>query len=217
MNSTAKEQNEKDTSPEGLYQNITLNDIQLAGAYYPILIDLAKHKHCLTYGELVQKAKERNPQSEVVKNAIPTSAGRKLDVVRIFTKERGLPDVTSLIINKAEGECGSFYTEHFDPIKTRNEVFAYNWDAVLPEFDLFVSRATKTATPRKRRKENEAAELLFAYYRDNRSKYPPSVKDKKELLMTLLMEGFSPEEAFTQVLKDAEVKNKLTRISPPSN
>ena len=35
---------------ESLYKNITLNDVQLAAAYYPILIDLAKHKHCLTYG-----------------------------------------------------------------------------------------------------------------------------------------------------------------------
>jgi hypothetical protein len=32
---------------ESMYTNITLNDIQLAAAYYPILIDLAKHKHCL--------------------------------------------------------------------------------------------------------------------------------------------------------------------------
>ncbi|ELU05565.1 hypothetical protein CAPTEDRAFT_217200, partial [Capitella teleta] len=38
--------------PVGLYGNITLNDVQLAAAYYPILIDLAKHKHRLTYGEL---------------------------------------------------------------------------------------------------------------------------------------------------------------------
>src|ERR1700730_5641558 len=29
---------------ESLYANITLTDVQLASAYYPILIDLAKHK-----------------------------------------------------------------------------------------------------------------------------------------------------------------------------
>ena len=43
---------------ESLYKTITLNDVQLASAYYPILVDLAKHKHCLTYGELVDKAKK---------------------------------------------------------------------------------------------------------------------------------------------------------------
>lgn len=87
--------------PVGLYGNITLNDVQLAAAYYPILIDLAKHKHRLTYGELVGKAKVIYPEKGYVQNAIPVSTGRKLDVVRIFTNERNLPDVTSLIINKS--------------------------------------------------------------------------------------------------------------------
>lgn len=187
------------TKSEGLYQNITLNDIQLAGAYYPILIDLARHQKRLTYGELVQKAKELHPDSDVVKNAIPTSAGRKLDVVRIFTKEKDLPDVTALIINKAEGECGSFYTDHFDPVKTRKEIFAFNWDDVSVDFDLFVSKVTVSATPRKQRKESEAAELLYAYYKDNRSKLPASINEKREFIMALLIEGLSPHEAFLQV------------------
>lgn len=187
------------TESEGLYPNITLNDIQLAGAYYPILIDLARHKHCLTYGELVQKAKEIHPDNDVVKNAIPTSAGRKLDVVRLFTKDKNLPDVTALIINKAEGECGSFYTDHFDPIKTREEVFAFDWDDVSVAFDLFVSKVTMSATPRKQRKESEAAELLYAYYKENRSKLPTSIHGKREYIIALLVDGLSPEEAFAQV------------------
>jgi hypothetical protein len=89
-------------STDNLYENITLNDVQLAAAYYPLLIDLAKHKHCLTYGELVDQAKETYPDLEYVQNAIAVSTGRKLDVVRMFTNERELPDVTSLIINKGQ-------------------------------------------------------------------------------------------------------------------
>lgn len=210
MNSSDIDLNEKQVWPESLYQNITLNDVQLGGAYYQILIELAKQKLCMTYSDLVQQAKERHPGNDVVQNAIAVSVGRKLEVVRLFTKQRGLPDVTSLIISKAEGECGSFYTEHFDPIKARAEVFAYDWDTVQPEFDLFVSMVTKTASlgkprheianPRKRRKETEAADLLFAFYKDNKSKYPLSVKEKKKMLMALLMDGFSPEEAFAQAL-----------------
>lgn len=92
---------------KSLSVNITLNDVQLARAYYPILIDLAKHKHCLTYGELVNKAKEMYPDLEYVKNAIAVSTGRKLDVVRLFTVEENLPDITSLIINQDKGECRS--------------------------------------------------------------------------------------------------------------
>lgn len=73
---------------ESFYANITLTDVQLASAYYPILIDLAKHKHCLTYGELVERAKSLHPNKSVVQKAIAISAGRRLDVVRIFTYER---------------------------------------------------------------------------------------------------------------------------------
>lgn len=46
---------------QGFYENVTLIDIQLASVYYPILVDLAKHKHCLTYTELVDRAKHENP------------------------------------------------------------------------------------------------------------------------------------------------------------
>lgn len=30
--------------PQSFYANVTLIDVQLASAYYPILVDLAKHK-----------------------------------------------------------------------------------------------------------------------------------------------------------------------------
>jgi hypothetical protein len=147
MTSAAQEQAETKITSE-FYQNITLNDVQLAGAYYTILIDLAMQSRCMTYGELVQQANERHLESDVVQNAIAVSAGRKLEVVRLFTKERGLPDIASLIISEAEGECGSYYGEHFDPVKSREEVFAYDWSMVLPEFNLYVANLSKMATPR---------------------------------------------------------------------
>lgn len=186
-------------SSASLYQNITLNDVQLAAVYYPILVDLAKHKHCLTYGELVDLAKEQHPNIDYVQNAIPVSTGRKLDVVRIFTRERELPDVTSLIINKVEGECGARFTEHFDPKSTREEVYAYNWSGVATDFDLYIEIAQKNSTPRKRRTRAEALKLMSAYYQENKDNYPPSIRDKREEIIILLMEGFSEEESFNQV------------------
>jgi hypothetical protein len=183
---------------EGLYPNITLNDVQLAAAYYPILIDLAKHKHCLTYGELVDRAKEEHPKKEVVQNAIAVSAGRKLDVVRLFTSERKLPDVTSLIINKNEGDCGSLYTAHFDPKKAREEVFKYDWKDVSTEFDLYIESAEKNATPRKRRTRDASLKLMSDHYSQNKSVYPLSIKDKREEIIILLMEGFDVEDCFIE-------------------
>jgi len=185
---------------ESLYKNITLNDVQLAAVYYPILIELAKHKHCLTYGELVNRAKEKYPNKEVVQNAIAVSTGRKLDVVRIFTSERDLPDVTSLVINKSQGECGIGFTEYFDPEKVREEVYQYNWVDVSIEFDLYIEGAEKNAIPKKKRTRKLATELMAKYYSDNKPSYPPSIKEKREEIIILLMEGFDVEECFKQFI-----------------
>ena len=186
---------------EGLNQNITLNDVQLATVYYPILIDLAKHKHCLTYGELVERAKEENPKNKIVKNAIAVSTGRKLDVVRIFTKGRGLPDVTSLIINKSEGECGVGFTDHFNPEKARLEVYQKNWSEVTIDFDLYIDVATKNAIPIKRRKRDEALNVLSEHYMNNKNLYSSKIKDYREDILILLMEGFDVKESFGDIVK----------------
>ena len=196
---------------DSLYANITLNDVQLAAAYYPILIDLAKHKHCLTYGELVDKAKEMYPTKEYVQNAIAVSTGRKLDVVRIFTAERDLPDVTSLIINKQAGECGVGFTDYFDPEKARVEVFAFDWSSVTTEFDQYLEAAERHATPRRSVKRPEALKLMSEYYQENRNGYPDSIKEHREELVALIMEGFSPKETFSDVLKRLQSFNLESR------
>ncbi len=187
-------------TPESFYANVTLNDVQLASAYYPILVDLASHKHCLTYGELVERAKVKYPDRAVVQKAIAVSTGRRLDVVRMFTEERGLPDLTSLVISKGSGECGSGFTAHFDPVATREKVFAFDWSAVSLDFDGFVKHSEIAVTPRKKVKEPKALELMAAHFRANRASLPGSVRDRREWIVELIMDGFSPEEAFAQAL-----------------
>lgn len=186
------------SSTESLYANITLNDVQLASAYYPILIHLATHKHCLTYSELVTKAKEMYPLKAVVQRAIPVSTGRKLDVVRLFTAERELPDLSSLIINKGSGECGVGFTQHFDPVAARERVFAFDWSTVSTDFDGFIKHTETTITPRKRIKKPEALKIMAQFYSENKETLPLSVRDQRDFIVELLMEGFSAEESFSQ-------------------
>ncbi len=183
---------------DGQYKNITLNDVQLASAYYPVLIDLAKNKHCLTYSELVAKAKEMYPTKEPVQRAIAVSTGRKLDVVRIFTTERELPDLTCLIINKGSGECGVGFTQDYDPVKAREVVFAFDWSAVSTDFDGYIKHTEKAITPRKRIKKTEAIDLMAKFYSQHKEDLPSNVKSKRELIIELLVEGFTAEEAFSQ-------------------
>lgn len=180
------------------YANVTLIDVHLASAYYPILIDLAKHKHCLTYSELVERAKHEYPDKPVVQKAIAISAGRRLDVVRTFTNERALPDLSSLIISKGTGECGIGFTKSFDPVATREKVFAFDWSEVSTDFDGFIKVKEKEIAPRKRVKEPNALKIMSDYYMANKTTLPKNISDFREIIVELLMEGFTPEVAFTQ-------------------
>ena len=189
------------SSNDKLYPNVTLTDVKLASAYYPILIELAEHKHCLTYGELVDKAKVRYPGHPEVQCAIPVSTGRRLDVVRAFTLDHELPDLSSLVISKGTGECGSFYTRHFDPAAERAKVFAFDWTKATRDFDGFVTKVEQAVKPRKRLKEAEALVVMATHYKAHKPSLPPTINKRRELIVEALMEGFTAEEAFDQALK----------------
>jgi hypothetical protein len=187
---------------EGFYANVTLTDVLLASAYYPILVDLAKHKHCLTYGELVERAKAEYPERPIVQKAIAVSTGRRLDVVRMFTSERQLPDLTSLVINKGSGECGSGFTRHFDPVTARERVFEFDWSAVSLDFAGFVKSTEVAVKPRKKVKEPRARELMATFYQQHKAMLPAVVRDRREVIVELIMEGFAEEEAFKLAIRD---------------
>jgi len=187
----------------GHIKNLTLNDIQLAAAYYPVLVDQAKHRQTITYGELIAKAKQQNPGNAVVQNAIATSAGRKLSAVRKFTDAQNYPDLTSLVVGKGSGDCGDAYTKNFDPKKVREAVFAFNWSNVSKEFDLHIKGLEKATTPTKPRKKDEAGKLMWEFYDRNKKSLPPSIQLQRDSIIELLMEGISVEDAFSQALDNA--------------
>lgn len=187
---------------EGFYANVTLTDVLLASAYYPILVDLAKHKHCLTYGELLERAKAEYPERPIVQKAIAVSTGRRLDVVRMFTSERQLPDLTSLVINKGSGECGSGFTRHFDPVTARERVFEFDWSTVSLDFAGFVKSTEVAVKPRKKVKEPRARELMATFYQQHKAVLPAVVRDRREVIVELIMEGFAEEEAFKLAIRD---------------
>ena len=182
------------------YPNVTLTDVHLASAYYPILIDLAKHKQCLTYSELVERAKQEYPNRPVVQKAIAVSTGRRLDVVRAFTEERDLPDLSALIISKGTGECGVGFTKSFDPVATRELVFSFDWSEVSTDFDGFIKVTNKALAPRKRIKKPKALEIMSGYFMANKATLPKNIRDFREVIVELLMEGFTPEVAFAQAV-----------------
>ena len=176
-----------------LYENVTLIDVKLASAYYPILVDLARHKHCLTYGELVQRAKDEYPKNDIVQNAIPVSTGRRLDVVRMFTSERDMPDLTSLVISKGSGECGPGFRRNFDPVTAREAVFAFDWS------DVTINHTEQAIKPRRTVSKGVALKLMSDYNLQHRSTLPADIRERREEIIDLIMEGFTQEEAFQMV------------------
>lgn len=183
---------------EGFYANVTLIDLQLAAVYYPLLVMIAKDKGTISYSDLVEQAQRAHPANPVVQRAIAVSTGRRLDVVRMFTRERELPDLTSLVVNKGSGECGIGFTRAFDPEVARERVFAYDWTQVATEFDGFVKTTETVIAPRKRITEAKAIQLMANYYAEHKATLPATVRQQRDLIIELLREGFAVEQAFEQ-------------------
>ena len=176
----------------------TLIDVQLATAYFPILVDFARSSQLVTYGDLVEKAKATYPNDPVVQRAIAVSTGRRLDIVREFTIQQELPDITSLVISQGTGECGIGFTRTFDPVAVRGTVFAFDWSNVTLAFSGFVAQRTTRLKPRKKVKEETALQLMSSYFYANRSTLPAVVRNHREYIVERIMEGLTPEEAFAE-------------------
>ncbi len=179
----------------------TLIDVQLATAYFPILVNFAKFSQLVTYGDLVEKAKAIYPNDSVVQSALAISTGRRLDIVRAFTIQQELPDITSLVVSQGTGECGVGFTRTFDPVAVRETVFAFDWSNVTPAFDGFVAQRGTRLKPRKKVKEATALQLMSSYFYANRSTLPDAVRNHREYIVARIMEGLTPEEAFSEALE----------------
>jgi len=142
--------------------NLTYTDLELASAYYPILINCAKNKQFITYGDLVAKAKELHPHCKYVQNALPVSTGRRLNIVRMFTNERSLPDITSLVFTKSKGECGNGIRKNFDPELLQKEVLSFDWSKVSSDFGNYIELAEKNQLLKTSKKHNNPLTLVKA-------------------------------------------------------
>jgi hypothetical protein len=203
----------------------TPHTIRLAALYFPILVGCAKRAQVMTYGELVAAAKARHPKSDVVVAATSASTGVKLDVIKAFCLKFKLPDLASLVVDDTQASEKHIATE------LQQQAFAYDWSQKLAVFDAYVIDETKhdthfetkqdpksdkkparksaaksatksSAVPSKKRKEDEAGAVLYAYYSAHKAELPPTITSHKRRLTELLMEGRDADEAFAIVAAD---------------
>lgn len=185
--------------------NVTESDLTVASAFYPILVECARQSppRKVTYGELIALARERFPKVEAVQSAIPVSAGRRLDVVRMFLNKERLPDLTSLVVNASTGEVGEAFGAN--PERARDQVASFDWSAVATEFDLHIAdlRRKVAARAKPRIERDEAKRLMSAYYREHRAKLPKEITARREAIIELIQGGSTPEDAFRNVAGSA--------------
>lgn len=179
---------------------ITQTDLELAKAYFPILVDIAKSNQLISYSDLVSLAKKNYPQNDMVQSAIPVSTGRRLDVVRMFTQQSNCPDLTSLVISKGTGECGVGFLRSFNPEAVREKVQSFDWSKVKTDFDGFVEITHKKIKPRKRVKKEEAAKIMYGYYQSHLESMPKTIKDYREYIIESISEGIDVNEAFEECI-----------------
>lgn len=177
---------------------ITKSDLALASVYFPILVEVAKTGKLITYSQLVDQAKTLHPENPIVQNAIAVSTGRRLDVVRMFTKDAKCPDLTSLVVNKAKGECGEGFTKSFNPETVRDEVQRHDWSQVKTDFEGFIETTEKKIKPRKKVSSKEAAEIRYQYYLQHKELLPQQIRDYRDYLDECIMEGIDVSDAFSE-------------------
>lgn len=179
------------------YANITSLDVHLASRYFPLLVGYARKKETVSYSALVDAAKGVYPKDSQVQNAIAVSTGRRLDVVRLFTQERNLLDLSALVIGKSRGEVGSGFPKGVDPVEIRKKIFEFDWSAISTEFEGFVANTKEMIKTRKRRKESDALQLMGEFYKSHKDELPENISEQRMYILELLMEGFSAEETFS--------------------
>lgn len=191
-------------------QKLTTADVEIGRIYYSILIDRAPSGHLLTYGDLVAAAKAAHPGNEFVQRAIAVSAGRRLEAVRVFTTERGYPDITSLVVNASTGEVGSAFGT--DPVARRAEIAAFDWSSVDDQFGDFITHLrAETTVKRNKVKLGEAKRLIWEFFEEHRLALPPSLAFAPARLQEAVMDGQAVADAFEVVVSAMAASDQARR------
>lgn len=183
-----------------LYPNVTERSLRLATVYFPMLVECAKQKELIYYGELVERAKALHPDNADVQGAIPVSTGRVLDVIRTFCLTRKLPNLASLVVSRRTGEPGVSFVDRHNASELQQQAFAFDWPAHAIPFDTHIVEAIRVVKL-KPRPNGMADKMRWDYYIAHKEQLPANINESNGAITALLMEGYEPADAFAMTLQ----------------
>lgn len=197
-------------SPTKTPRPFTVNDIRVGTRLYDVLVRHARDNPGKTifYGDLLAQARALFPLDAEVDHAVPIGIGMKLLFVEAFCKANGYPNLACLAVNKGRHIPGVSYpgnAEYWE--REMRDVAAFNWTAVQPVLDAYVSDAIVAATPLRRVTEAVARQRRWDHFKDNRKAYAPLNQAEREEIVNILMSGVDVERALAMAL---EAKAGLT-------
>jgi len=106
-------------------KNITETDIELSKVYFTLLVEVSIRQETIDYSSLIELSKKRYRKNPFVQSGIPSTTGRRLEVLREHTDTLKLPDISSIVVSKGSTKSGKSY--HLDSEKERKKVYRTHW------------------------------------------------------------------------------------------
>ena len=192
-------------------------DIVLAEYYYPLLIEVANKGELVTFKDFLDMAKERHPNVHDVQAAIPVSTGRRFEFIRLYTREHGLPDLSSWVVNQS-GKHSEIYQADFDPVDERKKTQAIDWNKYDGDWSAYVKsmKEFKPKTKTKALTEKEAQIIIADYYQSVRDEVTSlagfSLRKLREGMIAGLIAGDAVEDVFERTLFSI-LRNNPNRVA----
>lgn len=180
-------------------KTITDLDLELASAFYPVLVEKAGDVKKLSYNDLKRAAESKFPTlADEINRCTDQAVGRRLEVIRLFTEDKGYPDLSCLVVNRQTGECGIGFDG--DPDEERSKVAAHDWSTV----EEFTARVKSIAQSMARKyaprlSEAEAIAIMSDHARlVGHHKIVPMAQ--RNQIIELIRSNVGAAEAFARVL-----------------
>ncbi|WP_213875476.1 hypothetical protein [Pseudomonas sp. dw_358] len=167
----------------------TLLDVQLARLLYPLLVEIAAGKTPRSTQQFLHLAHTRFLSDRRVGQLIPARLGRVLAVIRHFTEQHDLPDLTRTVNLPRDHEPALL--EH-----QSGDCFGYSWAKATADFNLYGAIAERALTSPHRLSRETATRVMSDYYFEHREPYAQVMRHMREVVIENLINGMGVAEAF---------------------